>query len=52
MLYYDGMRCPACRGQHWIIRTVTAECGACQCPVILNEPNPIKDGSVEIGRPY
>ncbi len=29
LLYRQGMICPGCGGASWIVRSGTAECGAC-----------------------
>lgn len=38
LLYYPGVRCPACGGRHFAIGRITAECAACEAALILSNP--------------
>ena len=34
-LYYPGVRCPDCGGQHWNVGRISAECGWCDAALLL-----------------
>lgn len=39
LLYYPGVRCPACGGRHFAVGRVTAECATCEAALILSNPS-------------
>lgn len=36
-VYHDGVKCPACTGNNWLIGRSTAECARCTFALILSE---------------
>lgn len=40
LLYYPGVRCPACGGRSFDIGWVTAECVRCDGALVLSDPRP------------
>ena len=35
LVYYPGLRCPACLATAWEIGRITAQCARCKCAVAL-----------------
>lgn len=40
LLYYPGVRCPACGGRSFDVGRVTAECARCDGALVLADPRP------------
>ena len=40
LLYYPGVRCPACGGRHFHIGRATAECDRCDGALIIADTRP------------
>jgi hypothetical protein len=40
LLYYPGVRCPACGGRHFHIGRATAECDRCAGALVITDTRP------------